>query len=404
MSNNPAAILLGGGVVALAVARGLSHANIPVYALGHESDPIRWSRHRELFVDTGAGAASQERWLDWLERGPHEGVVLPCNDDALELIAGHRARLEGLGYVLTEADDAVVTALLDKERTYELARAAGVPTPRTITLRTAADLDAVGESIGFPCAVKPLHSHRFAEHFGLWKKVLLAADAKDLERTFTELERIGVASLATEIVPGADDQFVSFYGYLDERGETLLRFTKRKLRQNPPHFGLGCYHVTDWNPEVAEAGLRFLQKIGSRGLACVEFKRDARDGRLILIESNPRFTAASGLLRAAGVDLALFTYNRLLGRPLPAYDSSYRRGLHLWVPATDVRAAIGYRSSGELGLRTWARSLIGRQRFPVASLEDPGAVLGAIAYKFQRAAPRFISRARGGRPPDSRKG
>ncbi len=377
-------------MIALAVARGLSHADIPVYALGHESDPARWSRHHELFVDTGAGKQSQERWLAWLERGPHEGIVLPCNDDALELIVHHRARLEGLGYVLTEADDGVVAALLDKERTYELARALEVPTPRTITMRTVEDLDLVAESLGFPCAVKPLHSHRFAEHFGAWRKVLLATDADELERVFIDLERIGVAALATEIVPGPDDQFVSFYGYLDEAGETLLRFTKRKLRQNPPRFGLGCYHVTDWNEDVAEAGLAFFRGIGLRGLACVEFKRDARDGRLVLIEGNPRFTAATGLLRAAGVDLGLFTYNRLLGRPLPPVDPRYRRGLHLWVPGTDVRAALAYRKAGDLRLRSWLRSLIGPQRFPVASLEDPGAVLGAIGYKLRRALRRRL--------------
>ncbi len=388
------AILLGGGPIALAVARGLAQANVPVYALGHESDPIRWSRHRELFVDTGAGASSQERWLDWLEQRPGEGVVLPCNDDALELLARHRRRLEGHGYVLTEADDDVVLALLDKERTYELARAAGVPTPRTLTLRAPEDVTAAAEWIGFPCAVKPLHAHHFAEHFGLARKVLRATDVRDLERAFLDLGQLGVAALVTEIVPGPDDQFVSFYGYLDERGETLIQFTKRKLRQNPPYFGIGCYHVTDWNPEVAEAGLRFLRGVGVRGLACVEFKRDARDGRLVLIESNPRFTAASELLRAAGLDLAQFTYNRLLGRPVPKLDSPYRRGLHLWVPAGDVRAAVGYRECGDLGLREWVRSLAAPQRFPVASFEDPGALLGAIGYKLPRAPRKLIGLAR----------
>lgn len=389
--SNPPAILLGGGVIALAVARSLSKAGVPVTALGHESDPIRWSRHRESFVDVGAGVESQGRFLEWLESGPGHGVVLPCNDDALELVAVEQDGLERAGYITPEADGSTVRDLLDKERTYDLAREGGIPAPATITLHNAVDLREVEGSIGFPCALKPLHSHHFAEHFGARTKVLVVNDRAELERAFASLERVGVAALATEIVPGPD-RYVSFYGYLDEDGEPLLQLTKQKLRQSPPFFGLGAYHVTDWNPEVAEAGLRFLRAVGLRGLAVVEFKRDARDGRLILIESNPRFSAATELLHAAGLDVALITYNRLLGRP-PPVSGPYEQGLHLWIPAADIRAALGYRSAGELSLRGWARSLMARQRFPVASLEDPGALLGKLAYKLRGAPKRLRRRA-----------
>jgi D-aspartate ligase len=387
---NPAAILLGGGLIALAVARGLSPAGVPVYALGHESDPVRWSRHCSHFVDTDAGPGVQERWLAWLEHGPREGVVLPCNDDALELVVSHRGRLEALGYLLMEADDEVLAAMLDKARTYELARTVGVAAPRTVTLHNSGDVADVAERIGFPCAVKPLHSHLFAYHYGILKKVFLAAGPRELERAFVHMDALGIEALATEIVPGPDRDFASFFGYLREDGEPLLQFTKQKHRQYPTRFGMGCYHTTDWNSEVAELGLRFLQGVGVRGLACVEFKRDARDGQLVLIECNHRFTATTELLRAAGVNLALFTYNRLLGRELPPVDS-YRRGLHLWVPGIDVRALIGYVRDGELSLRSWVASLIGPQRFTVASREDPRPVLRAVAYKLRRA-PRKLSR------------
>lgn len=393
----PAAILLGGGVIALAVARGLSPAGIAVYALGHESDPVRWSRHCTRFVDTGAGPGVQERWLEWLEHGPCEGVVLACNDDALELVVSHRARLEALGYVLIEADDSVLAAMLDKERTYELARAVDVPAPSTVTLREPADIALAVERIGFPCAVKPLHSHRFAHHYGISKKVFVARDRAELERGASEMDGLGVAALVTEIVPGPDRDFASFFGYLDEHGEPLLRFTKRKHRQHPPRFGVGSYHTTDWSPEVAELGLRFLRGIGLRGLACVEFKRDVRDGRLVLIECNHRFTATTELLRAAGIDLALFTYNRLLGRELPAVDD-YRRGLHLWVPGADLRALVGYRRAGELSLRSWASSLIGPQRFPVASRDDPRPALVTLGYKLRRLPHKLAARRASAEP------
>jgi len=389
----PPAILLGGGVIALAVARSLGSAGVEVIALGHRTDPVRWSRYCGEFVDTGAGEASQGRWREWLERGPGEGVVLACNDDALELTITARAELERLGYVLIEADDEAVAAVLDKQRGYEIARAAGIAAPETVTIEREGDLERAAERLGFPCAVKPLHSHRFAQHVGLSTKVVLAADDADLREAWMRFEALGVDALVTEIIPGGDDRFASFYTYLDERGTPLFRLTKRKLRQYPIHFGLGTFHVTDWNPEVAESGLRFLGAAGVRGLACVEFKRDARTGELVLIECNHRFTAATGLVRAAGADLALFTYNRLLGRPTLAMEP-YRLGVSLWVPRTDARALLAYRRANELTAGRWLASLATLPRLPVASLRDPGPLAGTVAQKLRSIGPRVVDRLR----------
>lgn len=375
----------------MAVARSLSRAGVSVFVLGHERDPVRWSKHC-VFVETGAGPESHARWLEWLEHGPGEGVVMPCNDDALELIIDHRTTIERLGYRPIETDDEVARAMLDKAQTYELAQAIGIPVPRTVTLDADADVATAAAEIGFPCALKPRLSHRFAHHFGMSKKVLLAEDEGEFARAFARLRELDVAVLATEIVPGRDDaSFCSYYTYIDERGEPLFHMTKRKLRQAPPHFGLGCYHVTDWNPEVAELGLRFFQGVGLRGLAFAEFKRDARDGQLKLIECNHRFLSIMELPIAAGFDLPLFTYNRVLGRPTPPVDW-YRRGVHYWWAVADFRAFLAYRRAGELSFPRWIASLLHRQTFQIASLDDPGPLIGMFAYRLVRFARKRLRR------------
>jgi predicted ATP-grasp superfamily ATP-dependent carboligase len=175
--------------------------------------------------------------------------------------------------------------------------------------------------------------------------------------------------IATEIVPGPD-RFCSYYSYIDERGEPLFHYTKQKLRQYPVRFGLGTFHCSNWDPEVAEVGLKFFRGIGLRGLGCVEFKRDERDGRLKLIECNHRFTAADALQRACGLELGLLAYNRALGLPANP-PGEYRRGVGLWFPKDDARAFLAYRHAGEMSAAAWLRSLIAPLRFPVASLRDP---------------------------------
>jgi len=388
----PPAILLGGDRIAVSAARSLARTGVRVLALGHRTDAVRWSRACARFVDVGAGDGLQERYLDWLRLGPHEGVLLPCDDDALELIARNRAALSGWGYLPVEANDEAVLVVLDKERTYALAGSAGVGVPATIALRTPADIAEAARSLRYPCALKPRHSHVFARRFGVRAKVVVVGDAAQLCERATELRALGIELLATEIVPGGDDSFCSYYTYIDEGGAPLFHFTKRKLRQWPIHFGLICYQVTNWQPEVAAAGLRFVTAAGVRGVANVEFKQDARDGCWRLIECNHRFTAANELVRAAGIDIPLLAYNRLAGRGSPVV-SEYRRGVRMWDPVEDMRALQAYRRTGELTVRAWVRSLLHRQRFALLRLDDP---LPSVA-KTALHAPALVARYRVGR-------
>ncbi len=369
MSGAPPAVVLGGGVTALSVARSLHAAGIPVHVLDRPGSPARASRAVTDFVEVRA-EQPQERMLEWLLSADLGGVLLAGADDGVELIARHRAELVAHGHHPVEGNDEVLLAMLNKLRTYELAREHGIAAPRVIRLTDEHGMEDAVAQLRFPCVLKPDQSHVFARRAGSSAKVLLVNDASELRREYSRLAALGIEMFVTEVIYGQSDEFVSYYGYLDEHGESLVQFTKRKIRQCPPGFGIGTYHATTRDPEVAAAGLRFLQAVGLRALGNVEFKRDAHDGRLVLIECNPRFTLSNELIRAAGVDLPLLCYNRALGRPVRRTDS-YRVGLHLWDPARDLVALPAYRREGELSAATWAKSLMHRQVFPTFRFDDP---------------------------------
>ncbi len=373
--------------MAVSVARSLGRMGVAVHAVGDAAwDPVRRSRYCSSFIDLAADTIADR--LDWLERrAPRPAVLLPCDDEGLELVARHRSRLLELGYAPVEANDEVLLAMLDKHRTYELARGAGVPAPRTVTVRGEADVERAVEEIGFPCALKPLHSHLFAQHFSARTKVWEVETEEELRAQLQRMVRLGLEMLATEILPGGDDRFFSYYSYLDEEGEPLFHFTKWKLRQYPVRFGLATYHASRWDEETAEIGLRFFQGVGLRGIGNVEFKRDPRDGALKLIECNHRFTAANELVRAAGIDVARLAYCRLAGLPPPRLDG-FRDGVYLWNPVEDVRALRDYRRRGDLTVGEWSRSLLHRQRFPLLDLRDPGPSLANWSRMARRARSR----------------
>ena len=384
--SGPPAVLLGGRGPALSVAR-IARSARRARARARRAAGARW---RGRATATGswrrrAAGRLQERWLDWLEReGPAGAVVLPCEDDGLELIARRRGRLERLGYLPIEADDDVVLAMLDKGATYRRARAVGVPTRARSIVRDAADVDRAVAELGFPCAVKPVHSHRLARHFRA--KLLPVEDELSLRATVARPRELGIEIMVTEIIPGGDDQFLSYYTYIDDAGRPLFHLTKRKLRGYPVHFGLKTYQVIEWHPDVAELGLRFFDGVGLRGVGNVEFKRDARDGRLKLIECNHRFTAANELVRRAGVDLARIAYDRACGADVPP-TPAVRNGDRMW-HAWDVPAFMGYRAHGEVTTAGWLLSLMHPFHLPHFRWSDPLPSAMGLAEGGREAAPQ----------------
>jgi predicted ATP-grasp superfamily ATP-dependent carboligase len=388
----PPAIILGGGPIAVPVARSLHAAGVEVCALGTASDPVRWSRACRRFVDLGVGDGVQDRWLGWLrERHVAGAVLLPCNDDALDLLARERAAMDGLGYRSAEATAEAVAIALDKERTYALAREHDIPAPRTALAAGADETRAAAERIGFPCALKPRHSHVLAWHFDLREKVLFARDRDELDAQLLRLAGLDVPMIVTEVIPGPDDAHHSYYSYIDDAGRPLLHLTKRKLRQYPPSFGLASYHLIHRDQDVMDAGLELFAAMGVRGIACVEFKRDARDAQLKLIEVNHRLTAGTEIVHHAGVDLALLVYARAAGRPDPPLGA-YRTGVRMWHPVEDTRAFVALRRHGELSLGAWLASLLHPQHFPLFSWRDPQPSLRSWSRLLRRL---LRARARG---------
>jgi D-aspartate ligase len=394
-------VLAGGAANALSAARTLWRMGVPVDVLddGVSGATVRFSRACRRVFDPPRGEHVVHGWRDQLLHECAPSVVLPCSDHGLELVARHRTELEEAGHRPIEAADDVVLTLLDKARTYELARALDVPAPRTRTLLDRTDLEALDDFL-FPCAVKPVNSHVYARRFRPRAKGALVRDRSEVaEITGAALDE-GVPMLVTEVVEGTDE-CSSYYTYLTPDGVPLTHFTKLKLRQYPTRFGLGTYHMTKWNEEVAELGLRFFKGVGLQGIGNVEFKRDARDGVLKIIESNPRITNANELVRAAGIDFVRLAYCRVVGRPLPAVDS-FRDDLGLWFPLDDLRALRDYRADGELTSWAWARTLLHGQVRPELDWADPGPSVATLTRRARRLARRGVRRVRGGRSaPDA---
>jgi predicted ATP-grasp superfamily ATP-dependent carboligase len=371
-ATTPPVLILGGSVNALSIARSLGRRGITINLSASEGRHVQYSRYCRKSFPFGRSVKGSDFWSDLLlsSRGTelHGSVIFVCNDEAVSFVANHRQELSR-HYRLDDSVPALQLAMLDKQKTLALAQSVNVPAPRFWQIENAAQLDAIEGALTFPLIVKPLHSHLFQAKFG-GRKYLAVNNHDEVRAAMERVWAAGLQAMINEFIPGPDHRLSSYYTYIDRRGRPLFHFTKKVIRRYPKNEGLTSYHLTDWDPDVADVGLRFLAGIGYRGLANVEFKRDARDGRLKLVEVNARFTAPQELFVRCGLDTASLIYNDLVGLPLPE-KLEYRQGVRLWYPWRDFMAYRQLRKLDEITFAEWVRSIWHWQALPYFHPTDP---------------------------------
>ena len=377
MKNNPSVLLLGGHENTLAVARSLGDLGITVSVSTHRKSSIHYSRFCRKLYSAAAGEDLSVYWKNLLLEEPplalQGNVILCCSDDAVEFVAVHHNELNAR-YVLEENLPQLQLALLDKYQTFLLAQKAGIDVPHC-WYGIEGDPFYRGVDIEFPVLVKPLISHLYRRVFSF--KLLLVETREQMEAHLRDVHEHKLEVMLTEYVPGPDSLLCSYYTYVDQKGECIFDFTKRVIRRFPKGFGSGCYHITEWLPDVAEIGRRFFREIGYRGLGNVEFKRDLRDNKLKLIECNPRFTGAHELLVRSGMSTDKIVYSRLTHSPYKIPDS-FKQFERLLYPWSDFNAYRERRKQGEIDLWGWMRSIMYIQNFPFFRLTDPLPALSQL--------------------------
>ncbi len=301
----PAAVVDVGWVNGLAAIRSLGRARIRVLAVDHRPSALGFrSRYAEPFLSADAHA-DPTRFVASI-RALGEVVVFPTHDEQLNLIAQHLGDLEVLAPF---PDWDILEQVQSKRAQLDQAAAAGVDVPQTHYPRTVAEARSAAGEIGLPVLVKPEHPVGFKQRFR--RQAFRCETLAEVEDAYTRAEEFG--AMVQELIPGGDDTLYTVGSYVARDGRPLGVFSGRKLRQTPP--GIGTCRVGEaiWVQDAVDATLRLLEAFDYFGLSQVEFKRDPRDGKLKLMEINPRLWQWHGLAAACGVDLPRIAYADLVG-------------------------------------------------------------------------------------------
>jgi D-aspartate ligase len=373
------AVVLGGSVNALSHTRSLGRRGIPVLIVDHERRLATYTRYATpIILDTDADHL--EGWLDALRRVgrrlPGPAVLLPTADELVSLVADHADELSAWYRFLVPAA-ADVAAIVDKSSQYARAAAAGISVPETRTPTSIEEVTAIADEVPYPVLLKPRgdESRRAFGH-----KARPVDSAAELVALFKEHDAPGVRFLVQELVPGPDDELYGYWAFWDVDGHEHSWMTRRKVRQYPLGFGTGACQESVSAPEVAERSRQLLQAFNYRGLVGVEWKRDSRDGRIRLMEINPRTVIGNQLAISSGIDLPWIAY-RALADPATSLppNHDFKVGVRWVNEDLDPKAFRDLRRAGRITTWGWVRSLLGTRSWALWSWRDPRPALQRTA-------------------------
>ena len=358
------------------LVRALGSAGIRPTVVAPSDSPARWSRYTADGIDPG------DRPIEDVLAEAGAGFAAPAvlyfdADDVLLAVSRERERL-ARSYAFRLPDTQLTADLIDKGRFQALAQRIGLRVAAG-RLFSPAHTGPGDVDLEFPLILKAVpYRTPMWKAIGHGAKVLRIDSADELERVWPRLIEARTDFLAQEVIPGTEEQVVSYHAYVDGDGRVLGEFTGRKIRTNPPEFGMSSALVTTDDDALARVGRDVIERIGLTGPAKLDFKLDP-GGEPWLLEVNARFTLWVQPGAVAGVNLAAIAYADLTGEPLPPPRRA-RAGVRWVEPRGDLAAA---RSLG-VPLWRWLPFALRSETNPAWAWTDPGPLVRRIAGRARR--------------------
>ncbi|KAF5085630.1 ATP-grasp domain protein [anaerobic digester metagenome] len=312
-------------------------------------------------------------------------VIFPVADACLKPIVDHEEEISRYTRIALPPRDVFMRGY-DKGTTLRIALENAVPCPKTFFPESVAETEEISGEIDYPAVVKPrVGSGR--------RGVRICNSPNDLVRTYEAIVSAFGPVVVQEFIPCGGE--LGVYALLNGRSEPRAVTVQRRLRSYPVSGGASTLRETvkdESSREAAAIALRLLKAMGWSGVAMVEFRIDARDGALKLMEVNPRFWGSLSLSILSGVDFPHLLYRMIMdGDVLPVAD--YREGVRCrWLLPGDI---LWYLSAP----KTWQnfREFL---RFDtpddILSLHDPGPTFGFMLatarYALDPGMWRFVLR------------
>ena len=284
MTPQTAAVVVGAELNGLGVARSLQQGGVQVTILGtRQRNAGLWSRHaRPQRVSDFAGRGFVDRLVTLAKTLPPHPVLLLTDEFAVHSVSEHRSFLEPW-YCFRLPAQRQLKILADKALFHEFAEANHLPVPRSITVKTAADLNGLA-ALAYPAIVKPAD-----------KRSALAGRAARAEKVVSQkgaagaclaILQSGGGAIVQEWIEGPDSNIFFTLFYRGRQGAPVMVFTGRKILCFPRNTGstAACIAAPQQRAELEAMTMAFADCAGFEGMGSMEYKWDSLRGAFFMIE------------------------------------------------------------------------------------------------------------------------
>lgn len=305
--------------------------------------------------------------IDYAKKQDASPVLIPCADPYVEFVDTYLYELKEY-FLIPQTKKGLYTELMNKEKLHSLASLMNVKVPETIRLTEDNYIEKIETILKYPCIVKPVDSPAFVSTFR--RKMFKVNDRKELVEAIDKAKKAGLEVIVQRIIPGFDDHMYTFDAYLNQEAKVTNWLTCQKYRQYPINFGASVYTGQKYVQELYDIGAKFLERVGFKGFAEIEFKKDAVTGDFYLIEVNVRITNLNSLLEKVGVNMPYLTYKELTGEKIEPQEIKKDTGLVFWYAYEDFLAIRGYVKTKQLKTSDIIRSLFRPKAYAIWDISD----------------------------------
>jgi len=368
--DNPA-VVLGMFETGLGVGRSLGRKGIEVIGVDFKKDIGFYSKYINACICPHP-LEEEEKFIEFLvalsKRKKEKPALFITSDDFLLSITKNREHLSEY-FLMNFPEKQIVESVIDKFQQYLLVKKIGIPLPKTFFPENMTELNEIKKELSYPVFVKAQEVNVWRKNISSSLKGFLITKEHDLMNTFRAIFEKNSRAIVQEVVQGPDTNHFKICCYLSREGTALLAFTLQKIRQLPVRFGVGAVVRSVHYPRLLDVGKKLFTAIKYRGVGSAEFKLDAKDQRLKLIELNPRYWQQNILSERCGMNFPFIDYLEVTGQnPEPIYR--FYKGVK-WVNIyMDFNSYLTYQRDKELTLNDWLNSLRGMKVYSDFARDD----------------------------------
>lgn len=301
----PTLMVLDGEVlVTLGIVRSFGRKGIPVMvgSVGYGSGFSRYARRRFSYPSPEGGMAAAHSKIIGMVGMWRPDVLMPVFPRGWSIIYAFYDEYARLTEIVPNPGRELFENLSDKGRLVDYAKKYGVQIPMTLRPQTLKHALELRESLPYPVLLKPRKSQggvgiRMARNAGEFVGVLKQFQEVPLIQEQIQGEDLELTILCVAGKPNAGSAYLS-------------------LRNSPLPYGPPVACRTIKEKHLMHIGMDFLRKLRYHGLAHLDFRRDRRDGKVKLLDFNPRFAGTNDISLCSGVDFAFMLYQLVLGKTI----------------------------------------------------------------------------------------